>query len=1020
MATAIVLTDLEQVKTAATSNSEALFKELNAGLKSKTEASFDALVALASVPAAAAGVAAALPAAIELAGEKKPKGINKKAEAAVGEVLAALTTSANARYLADVVLADVTGGRVPVKKLKLQSFMAIVKVAPLELVNALPQIVPVLTEAMWDVKKDVRALAMEALNLVSTNIANKDIEPFIPEMIAAIQKPELVSECVHKLGSTAFVQTVDAPVLAIAVPILLRGFAEKATTTKRLSAKITENMTKLILKAGDTAQFLPVLMPVLEKAKEEIADSECRTVCTNAYKQLVRIQELSKTEGADSVMKAAVVEGIFDKNTKGASGDVKAVRAYLSVVCASMVNNGATKEEIEAAVAPLLATIGVASAAAFAAKVMDGVVATVDDDVIEDETGEVLCDCKFTLAFGTKILLNNTRMKLNRGHRVALVGAQGCGKTALMQAIASDNLDGFPPKSELKTVFVEHSIQGDQSNMSVIEFCLSDPMLIEMGTTEEQVLQMLTECDFTEVMKHGPVTALSGGWKMKLALGRAQLCKPDILLLDEPTNHLDVVNVKWIEDFLLAATDVTSLIVSHDTKFMDNIATQVVHFEQLRLKAYPGNLSAFVEKVPSAQAYYTLESEESLKFQFPKPGHIEGINRRTKHLLSLERVAYTYPTAEKPQFTDVSVRLSMASRVAIVGRNGAGKSTLIRLVTGETVPDAGSGPCWRHPNLKLAYVAQHAFHHIEQHLNKTANEYIRWRFQGGKDKENQKKMNLKLTEEEIALQNSVIEITPEGAEEGGKKKGKAKKEKRQIEKIVSRRKNKKDFDYEVSWVDKPAEMNSWYGRPFLERYGWKKILDEVDRKAVEAMGKFVKPLTMKNVEDHLAGCGLEREFASYTRISALSGGQKVKVVLAAAMWDQPHILLLDEPTNFLDRESLAALAGAINDFEGGVVVITHHREFRDAVCKTSWVMENHKLTVMGDDEDWFDSTTKMDAGPAKEEMTDAFGNTVKLDAKKKLSKKEIKKLKKEYAKIKKAGGDAGHIEDIFIDNDIDF
>jgi hypothetical protein len=74
-------------------------------------------------------------------------------------------------------------------------------------------------------------------------------------------------------------------------------------------------------------------MPVLEKAKEEIADSECRTVCTNAYKQLVRIQELSKTEGADSVMKPAVVEGIFDKNTKGASGDVKAVRIPFRRLC---------------------------------------------------------------------------------------------------------------------------------------------------------------------------------------------------------------------------------------------------------------------------------------------------------------------------------------------------------------------------------------------------------------------------------------------------------------------------------------------------------------------------------------------------------------------------------------------------------------------------------------------------------------------------------------------------------------
>jgi elongation factor 3 len=77
----------------------------------------------------------------------------------------------------------------------------------------------------------------------------------------------------------------------------------------------------------------------------------------------------------------------------------------------------------------------------------------------------------------------------------------------------------------------------------------------------------------------------------------------------------------------------------------------------------------------------------------------------------------------------------------------------------------------------------------------------------------------------------------------------------------------------------------------------------------------------------LGDCGLVAEFATHTRIGALSGGQKVKVVLAAAMWNQPHILILDEPTNYLDRESLGALAGAIEDFQGGVVIISHNNEF---------------------------------------------------------------------------------------------
>merc|ERR1712187_688371 len=81
--------------------------------------------------------------------------------------------------------------------------------------------------------------------------------------------------------------------------------------------------------------------------------------------------------------------------------------------------------------------------------------------------------------------------------------------------------------------------------------------------------------------------------------------------------------------------------------------------------------------------------------------------------------------------------------------------------------------------------------------------------------------------------------------------------------------------------------------------------------------------------------------ASHNRISALSGGQKVKVVLAACTWAQPHLIILDEPTNYLDREALGALAGAINDFEGGICLITHNQEFADATTRETWVVGNN-------------------------------------------------------------------------------
>merc|ERR1712137_22812 len=130
-----------------------------------------------------------------------------------------------------------------------------------------------------------------------------------------------------------------------------------------------------------------------------------------------------------------------------------------------------------------------------------------------------------------------------------------------------------------------------------------------------------------------------------------------------------------------------------------------------------------------------------------------------------------------------------------------------------------------------------------------------------------------------------------------------------------------------------------------------------DLKIAQRAGLYVRPLSTKNVEQHLEDCGLAREFGTHYRMSALSGGQKVKVVLAAAMWNQPHILILDEPTNYLDRDSLGALAGAIEEFEGGVVMITHNNEFCSQLCPETWVLENHSLNLKGDPE-WMKNALK--------------------------------------------------------------
>ena len=138
----------------------------------------------------------------------------------------------------------------------------------------------------------------------------------------------------------------------------------------------------------------------------------------------------------------------------------------------------------------------------------------------------------------------------------------------------------------------------------MVSFIAKDEELASISN--EKIAEALESVGFDEERRAQTVGSLSGGWKMKLELARAMLQKADILLLDEPTNHLDVSNVKWLEDYLLEHTNITSLIVSHDSGFLDAVCTDIIHYENKKLVYYRGNLESFVKQKPEAKAYYTL------------------------------------------------------------------------------------------------------------------------------------------------------------------------------------------------------------------------------------------------------------------------------------------------------------------------------------------------------------------------------------------------------------------------------
>ncbi|EDQ87360.1 uncharacterized protein MONBRDRAFT_38053 [Monosiga brevicollis MX1] len=884
------------------------------------------------------------------------------------------------------------------------------KKAKKKLSHCIPEIIRVVPHLILDIKKEVGDAALEAVEKCVEVIDNNDIKNAVPHLLKAMNEVDEVPECVHTLASIKFVQTVDDATLGLVVPLLLRGFSVKKTSTKRQCSVIINNMSRLVENPKDAEPFLPTLLPALERASEEISDPEAREVADKARAQLVRIKEHAEEYRAKHPDDPSDIIKLFsDKIGAGKVEKNQVVFDYAAAAAASLNHSKKYKKDLWTSNVGGFIAAALDQAAADAAveaslSVLEKEV-KFDDDDDEDDGAEVLCDCKFTLAYGTKILLHNTDLKLKKGRRYGLLGPNDCGKTSLMRAMANHELEGFP--TTLRTVFVEADILGELSHLSCLEYVFADEAIQQCGVNRDEIRAMLQKVGFTAKMCDDAVTTLSGGWRMKLALSRAMLQKAEILLMDEPTNHLDVINVAWVKEYVNNLKNVSVIAVSHDSGFLEDCMTDIIQFDGLKIRQHHGSLSAFVEKVPEAKSFFSLK-ESKVKFSFPNPTFLEGVKSKGKALIKMTDCAMIYPGNDTPTVSGVSVQVSLSSRVACIGRNGAGKSTVIKMLTGELPPTTGT--VWSFPGLKMAYVAQHAFHHIEEHLTKTPNEYIRWRYEFGEDKEALEKDTVKLTDEELEFMAKPVNYEYEDD------KGNLKREQRVIRELTGARRDNPDkkkggYEYQLIW--EKNGNREWVHGEQLEEWNWHKQLKSVDAKVEAREGMYRRALTTSAVEQHLMDVGLEAEYATHSRIGALSGGQKVKVVLGACTWNQPHILILDEPTNYLDRESLGGLVKAIEEYEGGVVIISHNDEFCSTLCPETWYVGEGRLDCKGD-ADWMKNAMKEKTEfEMLDEVTDALGNVTKVaqPKKKDLSRKEKKKAAKIKAAKKARGEEVSDDED---------
>ncbi|WP_054285341.1 ATP-binding cassette domain-containing protein [Gulbenkiania mobilis] len=376
-----------------------------------------------------------------------------------------------------------------------------------------------------------------------------------------------------------------------------------------------------------------------------------------------------------------------------------------------------------------------------------------------------------SLRRGLKELIVSANLVLNPGYKVGVVGANGAGKSSLfallmgrLSADAGDVLlppnwtiahvaqetpaldrsaldyvlDGDAELRHLETQLREAEAANDGTAIGLVHGELAR---IDAYSAPARAATLLTGLGFSPDSHQRPVRAFSGGWRMRLNLAQALMCRSDLLLLDEPTNHLDLETVLWLEDWLKAYAG-TLLIISHDRDFLDSITSHIVEVAQQSLTLYTGNYSQFevqrAERLARQQGDYEKQQRqiahlESFITRFKaKATKAKQAQSRVKALERLERIApahvnspfdfqFSAPDslpnpllrlegvaigyAEHPILEDISLSVEAGSRIGLLGVNGAGKSTLVKLLAAELAPLRGE--LVASPMLRIGYFAQH-------------------------------------------------------------------------------------------------------------------------------------------------------------------------------------------------------------------------------------------------------------------------------------------------------------------------
>lgn len=582
---------------------------------------------------------------------------------------------------------------------------------------------------------------------------------------------------------------------------------------------------------------------------------------------------------------------------------------------------------------------------------------------------------QISVLVGGRPLLEQSSAVIYPGHRIGLVGANGCGKSTLMQLLSSQlAVDAgeirLPPRWQvvhirqdvpaLPQAAIDYVLDGhqqlrqleqqlktaeDAADGHAIAHIHAELDAIGAWQLPSAAAQLLAGLGFDDSAQQRPVASFSGGWRMRLNLAQALLAPSDLLLLDEPTNHLDLDAVVWLEEWLNQCNR-TVVLVSHDREFLDQVVTDIIHIEQQRLHQYKGNYSSF-------------EGQRAARLQQQQAAANQAMARRAELQRFVDRFRAKASKAKQAQS-----RLKMLARLEV------------------------SLPAHGEQNYNLSFDAASALPHPLLQLDELQAGY------GSK----------------VILEKVKFNLVP-GSRIG----------------LLGRNGAGKSTLMQLLAGTLPPLNGVRSPSPGLViGYFSQHQVEELDPNAtpMALMARIAGNIPEQKLRDYLGrfGFGGERAFAS---VGPFSGGERARLCLALIIWQRPNLLLLDEPTNHLDLELRHNLTLALQEFEGAMVLVSHDRHLLGACCDDFYLVAHGKVEPFNGDLDDYRKLLVQLANSASTSSSNSAAESGKTDKKEQrrqaaANRTQLKplrdRLRKEEQQVEQLSSKVAAIEAQLLDN----